>query len=441
MPKQMIETTKPKVFAATLQVVPNTKEENNQKKMTTNSSKLLAEMNGTPELIKVLKLNYHIKSKNLPMSMFTKVLEPTVNVKISEDMVEQKQMLKDRNGLQVKLNTNKMPLTKIAQSLDLKQMQKHINVRSAEMSKTIAKKTVNINNTLPGEILNLIFRHLMPLITFPHRDNNPANWLDLARTRQVCQLWKDVAEAPGLWQKMRLKVTWRKMFGMQTLLGTWRMSEGRTICISEEGAVSEELLKMVVLHPGLHEITFSCRNLFSVDPDLLPKLVHRLEKVSMTDTRLTKQQVQNIMVGLTGETKLKRLSILKADLSSVDPDLLARAVGRLEKIELPWQKILLSVEQTKAIYTALANGDTKIKSLVVSCYSLEPELVAKAVNNLEVLGATLGSHEAEAILTQSLVKTSLKRVILRIKGPLRVDQNIVTEAKKVIKDLVVTHLE
>jgi hypothetical protein len=334
-----------------------------------------------------------------------------------------------------------MSLTKIAQSLHLNEMQKHINVRSAEMSKTIAKKTVNINNTLPGEILNLIFRHLMPLITFPHRDNNPGNWLDLARTRQVCQLWKDVAEAPGLWQKMRLKVTWRNMFGMQTLLGTWRMRDVRTICISEEGAVSEELLKIVVLHPGLHDITFSCRDLFSVDPDLLSKLVHGLEKVSMTDTRLTKQQVQNIMVGLTGETKLKRLSILKADLSSVDPDLLARAVGRLEKIELPWQKILLSVEQTKAIYTALANGDTKIKSLVVSCYSLEPELVAKAVNNLEVLGATLGSHEAEAILTQSLVKTSLKRVILRIKGPLRVDQNIVTEAKKVIKDLVVTHLE
>ena len=298
--KKMNETTKPTAFASTLQVVPNISEENNQKKMPPNSSKLQVEMNETPELIKVLKLNYHIKSKNLPMAMFTQVFDPTINIKLSEDKIEQKQMLTNVNKLQtykmVVLNTNKTPLNKNVQSLDLKEIPKYINVRAAEMKKYKANKTVNINKTLPAEILYLIFRHLIPPVHLPPCDNNSENWLHLKRTRQVCQLWREVAEAPSLWQKIRLKVTWRNMFGMQRLLGTWRMRELQRIYISEEGAVSEELLEVVVLHQGLREITFSCRDLFSVDPGLLAQLVHGLEKVWMTDTRLTKQQVEDITV-------------------------------------------------------------------------------------------------------------------------------------------------
>ena len=62
--------------------------------MTTNSSKLLAEMNGTPEL----KPNQHIKSKNLPMT--------TVNDKLSEDMFKQKQMLKDESDAKYQQNVS-----------------------------------------------------------------------------------------------------------------------------------------------------------------------------------------------------------------------------------------------------------------------------------------------------------------------------------------------
>ena len=204
---------------------------------------------------------------------------------------------------------------------------------------------------------------------------------------------------------------------MQRLLATRRMRNVQNIHISEEGAVSEELLKVIVKHPGLRQITFSCRNLFRVDPRLLGQLVNGLEEVRMTDTRLTRQQVDNIFVGLTGETKLKRLSILNAILTSVDPGLLARAVAKLEPVELPRDLAQLTDQQLEAVYTAVAGGETKVKRLSVRISSIELELLARAVNQLEYLGATLTSRQAEVILTQSLLKTSLKKMLIRISQP------------------------
>ena len=125
----------------------------------------------------------------------------------------------------------------------------------------------------------------------------------------------------------------------------------------------------------------------------------------------------------------------------MDPDLLVRALDGLEYIELPKEKTLLTDQQAEAICTAVASGDIKIKQLVVRISSLDQDLVMRTMNNLEYLGAEICIEKAEALLTQSLVKTSLKKVCLRIRGLVRIDQNIVTEARKVITNLVVRHMD
>ena len=114
-------------------------------------------------------------------------------------------------------------------------------------------------------------------------------------------------------------------------------------------------------------------------------VVHGLVEVRMTDTPLTRRQVNDIG-GLTGETKLTGLSILNADLSSVDLCLLARAVAKLEIVELPRDKTQLTDQQLEVIYTAVAGGETKVKEVLVRMSSIELELVAKAVNHLEYWG-------------------------------------------------------
>ena len=125
----MMVTIMPTNLATTLQVVQNAHEVSDRKEMQQNNSKLKAEKIEAPQLVKVLKLNYHIYSRNLPMTKFTQVFEPNVNSKLPKEM---------------------------------KQMPTDIE----------AKKTLHINNTLPGEILYMIFRQLIPAVTFPHPDYN-----------------------------------------------------------------------------------------------------------------------------------------------------------------------------------------------------------------------------------------------------------------------------
>ena len=341
-----------------------------------------------------------------------------------------------------KMSTHKKLLsTKTVKSPDHKEIKNQRNLRTAEIENLESKPGVNINNSVPAEILYLIFRQLIPLVTFPHPVYKPADWQHLKRTRQVCQLWREVGEAPGLWQKTRLQVTSKNLSTMPRFLGTWRMRDVQNIHISEKGAVSEELLKAVAVHRGLREMTLSCSDLFSVPADLLARVVLGLEEVWMTDTQLDRPQVEAIFEGLTGQTKLKALTILNADLTSVDPGLLARAVGGLELVELPRGRAQLTDEQAEAIYKAVASGKTRVKRLGVRLCSLELELVAVAVNNLEYWGAELDSLAAEAVLASSLEKTSLKKLLIEIKGPIRVDKDLVIEAHKVIKGLVVIHME
>ena len=108
-------------FASTLQVVQKTDEVNDQNEMTTNISKLQAEKSETIELIKVLKLNYYIRSRNLPMTKFTQLFELKVNSKLPKEMVEMRLMPKEENGLLA--NTNMMPPTDNVELLDSKKKQ------------------------------------------------------------------------------------------------------------------------------------------------------------------------------------------------------------------------------------------------------------------------------------------------------------------------------
>ena len=134
--------------------------------------------------------------------------------------------------------------TEIVQSPNLKEIQTHRNNRPTDMNDNLeAKQTVNINNILSSEILYVIFRQLIPLVTIPHPVYKPKDWLPLKTTREVCHLWRDLAEAPRLWQKMRLQVTLKNLSAMPGLL-----------------------LKAVVVNRGLREMTFSFSDLFSVDP-------------------------------------------------------------------------------------------------------------------------------------------------------------------------------
>ena len=80
---------------------------------------------------------------------------------------------------------------------EMKKFYKQINVLP-DMASLEINKAVSITRPLPVEMLFLIFRKLI---------HNLTNWIHLKKTRQVCQLWKEVTENPRIWKKVRLQVT------------------------------------------------------------------------------------------------------------------------------------------------------------------------------------------------------------------------------------------
>ena len=245
----------------------------------------------------------------------------------------------------------------------------------------------------------------------------------------------------------------------------------------------------------LMKLDISENNLSQVDPFLLAQAVNSLEEVDMDSTELTVEQVKAIFnAKLEDGSRLKKLGISANEMSfsSQDPFLMARAVHKMEEVEMrfndltPWQldtilsrsmrknTILMKLDitennlmplypyslaaamrqfeevsicctkltfkQARLIMLAISANDSRVKTLEISGNNLskiKPHELAKAVNKLEeidIKDSKLTLQQVEAILTQSLVQTSLKTLwMTQPEGVL--DYNLLAKARMVIKDI------
>ena len=159
-------------------------------------------------------------------------------------------------------------------------------------------------------------------------------------------------------------------------------------------------------------------NLSALNPSLLASVVARMEEVEMVKTHLTVQQLEAILADIsTGVSQTKVIDISNNELSSLNPSLLTSAVTKL--CELRVGNSQLTLVQLKAILTAISTASNKVKKLVLSNSNLstvDSNLLARAVNSLhevELNNTKLTTGQVKAILTQSLVMTSLRKLQIR----------------------------
>jgi hypothetical protein len=138
-------------------------------------------------------------------------------------------------------------------------------------------EAVKTFEALPGEMLERVFRLLPPR--------------DLMAVVLVCRRWREVGEVPGLWAWVRLTVNKGNLGSMPRVLGCGRLQAVRRLVVM---AVSAKLLKAVARHPGLKVVSIHT-NLARVapwpfewpfprgamEPDLLARAVTRLEELDM----------------------------------------------------------------------------------------------------------------------------------------------------------------
>ena len=137
-----------------------------------------------------------------------------------------------------------------------------------------------------------------------------------------------------------------------------------------------DLLEAVVRHPGLRTLDLSLTDLSSVEPELPARLAHKLEDLDMWNTELTTRQLEAVLKAATTSSTLRKLN-LGNNLSLVEPELLARAVNRLVDVDI--RHTLLTKEQVEAILSH-SLVQTSLKTLVLGRVSgtVEQDLVDRA---------------------------------------------------------------
>ena len=137
---------------------------------------------------------------------------------------------------------------------------------------------------------------------------------------------------------------------------------------------------------------------------------------------------------MTGSYRLKMLDLSYNDLSSVDANILAQAVTKLEELGLEETK--MTRKQKKAIFAAL-DTTSHMKILRIGDTSLscvDPDVLARVANKLETVSmryTNLTEQQMTRILTQSLLTTNLKELNMWGNNG-GVKEKLLRHAKKVI---------
>jgi len=252
---------------------------------------------------------------------------------------------------------------------------------------------------------------------------------DRLALRLVCKFFaKVIEESPRCWFGIALNADAKMIDQVPEMLKSPNMRYVRQLKVvpyttyDMVDTVDEKLIKAVVDHPGLTLLDLSRINLSEVDPELLAVAVNGVERVNLYQTSLSNQQLDALFTGIIQGSKLRKLLIGDLGMEAVDPELLSRAVNKLQYVSLYWS--LLTMEQKKAIFTAITVG-TVLKSFKMTEYisfEEDPFLIARAVNKLEEVDltySTLSQQELENVLQESLKPDSkLRRLWLKRVSPI-----------------------
>lgn len=143
---------------------------------------------------------------------------------------------------------------------------------------------------------------------------------------------------------------------------------------------------------------FYC-SLSSVEAATLAATVARMDTADLTKTKLTEAQVQALFAALAAARKVpKEVKLAENDLSSVEAAVVEAAVARLATVDLRGTR--LTPEQATAVVRAAGSEGSCLRSLKVTASDLrgvEEVLVARAVRRLEKLELCRKDEEVEEV--------------------------------------------
>ena len=227
-----------------------------------------------------------------------------------------------------------------------------------------------------------------------------------------------------------------KFPGLQAALLGAAVSNLTVLSIWETHLTTEQAQAVLVGITGssLVKLDISYNDLSEVPARVLVGAVRGLEVLRIQANQLGEEQVEAVFTALGEEQegKLKSLQVSYNSLGSLNPELLARVVGRVEEVGL--MTCLLTPHQLHHLFTALSNSNN-LRRLDIShnnLSTLEATLLAEVVNKLEVAvvnRAGLDQEQVTAIISRSLEATRLTMLCVEWRR-IHVEEELVLQASE-----------
>jgi len=214
---------------------------------------------------------------------------------------------------------------------------------------------------------------------------------DLCNMSLVSQEINELCSRPKLWRNTNIrKLKFRTgnvtdFFEIRKYKKVKRLDFSR---LSLTGENIQQILKHSI-STDLCEIDLQGLNLSTIAPELLSKSLHPLRKVDLTFTKLTSDQAEHLFSYFENNqpTNMREMSLKAINLSTVNPTILASTIARMEKVNLSFTE-LTSDQLTALLDKLLTQNDVNLKDIEFFSVDLSgtpPRLLGKALGNLEIV--------------------------------------------------------
>ena len=212
---------------------------------------------------------------------------------------------------------------------------------------------------------------------------------DLCNMSLVSREINELCSRPKLWRNAKIrKLKFRtgdvgKFFEIRKYKKVKRLDFSRLSLVLES---IQQILEHSI-QSNLCEIDLQGVNLSTIAPELLSKSLQPLQKVDLTFTKLTSTQAEHLFSYFENNqpTKMKEMSFKAIKLSTISPAILASTIARMEKVNLSFTE--LTTDQLTALLDKLVTqNDVNLKDIEFFSVDLSgtpPRLLGKALGNLE----------------------------------------------------------
>ena len=208
-------------------------------------------------------------------------------------------------------------------------------------------------------------------------------------------------------------------------------------------AASNDESELINLDIGSNDISI-------IHPKLLARAINELEFATISDSSLTTEQVEAICLEFDKKSRLSELNIDHNDLSSMNSQLLSRLAHMVEDVDISWCS--LKTEQAAALFTEIQTLTRRnifqMKYLNIqgnNLSKLAPEVLAKAIvklDEIDLFATSLTKKQLRAVFNaiDKAKNLLLKTITLDDEDLNKVPQSLANRVQDKIELLVIGNI-